>query len=262
MINFTVKSLITLLVTSSALLLIPMRSDAQVNMSTLAQVAKSCQEDVLSSNYYERMEFDANLINYLGVNDKNDNQKRITYCINNRYHYSLVLTKYPWLASTGEILPGYPGSVVVGTLAKYFGGVYHTTSILECIANEDVSSEQCSLVARFIASETAFRKVPYFNAFGLNQSYTVNVCPSCVVAHDQVSGSKKEILTAFIKWFITLDKPQRRELISLLGDGDEASELRQALINQSSEAVNEYSRVRARVQEQEQEQRRQELLGQ
>ncbi|MEH2300664.1 MAG: hypothetical protein V7K88_17100 [Nostoc sp.] len=50
-------------------------------------------------------------------------------------------------------------------------------------------------------------------------------------------------------------------MISLLGDGDEASHLRQALINQSSEAENEYLRVRARVQEQEQEQRRQELLG-
>ncbi|MEH2057940.1 MAG: hypothetical protein V7K97_17610 [Nostoc sp.] len=52
MINFTVKSLIALVVTSSALLLTPMRSDAQVNMNRLAQVAKSCQENVLSSNYY------------------------------------------------------------------------------------------------------------------------------------------------------------------------------------------------------------------
>ncbi|MEH2162976.1 MAG: hypothetical protein V7K38_18600 [Nostoc sp.] len=261
MINFTVKSLIALVGTSSALLLTPMRSDAQVNMNRLAQVAKSCQEDVLSSNYYERMEFDQNVINLLVINNKNYNQKVIAYCIDSRYHYSLLLTKYPWLASTGEILPGYPGSVVVGTLAKHIGA-YNKTSILECITNEDVSSEECSFTRKFIAWGEPFR---YWknNPSTLieNENYPVIVCPSCVVAHDQVSGSKEEILTAFIKWFITLDKPQRRELISLLGDGDEASHLRQVLINQSSEAVNEYSRVRARVQEQEQEQRRQQLLG-
>lgn len=48
MINFTVKSLITLLVTSLALLLTSMRSDAQVNMKLLSQVAESCQKDTFS----------------------------------------------------------------------------------------------------------------------------------------------------------------------------------------------------------------------
>lgn len=231
----------------------------------ITQVAKSCQEDILSSNYYKRMEFEPNVIKYLVMDYKNYNQEynqeRITNCINNRYHHSLVLTKYPWLASTGEILPGYPGSVIIGTLAKYFDSVYQT-SILECIANEDISSKQCSFTKNNIANGTPFRKVPDYSALGLNRIYTVNVCPSCVVAHDQVSGSREEILTAFIKWFITLEKPQRRELISLLGDGNKAIELRQALRDQSEEAVNEYLRVRARVQEQEQERRRQELLGQ
>ncbi|MBN3888252.1 MAG: hypothetical protein HWQ43_03425 [Nostoc sp. JL31] len=44
MINFTVKSLITLLVTSSALLLTPMRSDAQVDMKVLSQVAEAARK--------------------------------------------------------------------------------------------------------------------------------------------------------------------------------------------------------------------------
>jgi hypothetical protein len=51
------------------------------------------------------------------------------------------MTKYAWLDSTGEILPGYPGSVLVGSLANYFEGIYHTTSILDCIANQNLSTD-------------------------------------------------------------------------------------------------------------------------
>ncbi|MHC5765624.1 MAG: hypothetical protein ACYTXI_08325 [Nostoc sp.] len=253
MIRFTVKGLITLVLTSSALFLTPIRSDAQVNMNRLVKVAKSCQEDVLDPNYYKRMGLPLNDIYF---QNKSIIQKRITSCINSRYHYSLILTKYPWLDSTGEILPGYPGSVLVGSLAKYFDGVYHTTSILDCIANQDLSSEKCSLVARSIASGTAFRNVQYFERY-----YTVNVCPSCVVAHDELSGSEKEIFKAFVQWFLTLETTHRRELISILGDGDEASELRYAIISESNAAVNKYWEVRQGVEEEEQERRRQEVLG-
>ncbi|MEH2079659.1 MAG: hypothetical protein V7K89_06495 [Nostoc sp.] len=249
--NFTVQSLITLLVTSSAFLLTPMRSDAQVNMNRLAQVVKSCQEDMLSPDYYKRMGFSSD---HIYSNNKTQNKQRITYCINSRYHYSLLLTKYPWLDSTGEILPGYPGSVLVGSLAKYFEGIYHT-SILDCIANQDLSSEECPLVARFIANGTALRNGQYYN------DYTVNVCPSCVVAHDEVSGSQQEIFKAFVQWFLTLEKTQRRELISLLGDGDEARELRLVIIGEANTAEKKYLEVRQGVEEQEQERRRQEVLG-
>ena len=251
--NFTIKSLITLLITSSALLLTPMKSDAQVNMTKLAQVAKSCQEDMFSSNYYKRMGFDTNSINRYLRNSYNQ-ERAITDCISSRYHYSLVMTKYAWLDSTGEILPGYPGSVLVGSLANDFEGMYHTTSILDCIANQNLSSEKCPLVASFIANGTVFRGEWFYH-------YTVNVCPSCVVAHDELLGSKKEIFKAFIQWFLTLEKTQRRELISLLGDGDEASKLRLAIISESKAAVKKYWEVRQDVQEQEQERRRQEVLG-
>jgi hypothetical protein len=53
--KFTVKGLIALFVTSSALFLTPMRSDAQVNMKRLAQVADSCQKDVPFKKYYQQM---------------------------------------------------------------------------------------------------------------------------------------------------------------------------------------------------------------
>jgi hypothetical protein len=95
---------------------------------------------------------------------------------------------------------------------------------------------------------------------GLIRDYLPYVCPSCVVAHDEVSGSQEAILKAFIEWFIKLDKPQRREVISLLGD-DNDSTLRHSLNNESEKAVEEYKETRGRVQQQEQERRKRELLG-
>ncbi|MFN6454316.1 MAG: hypothetical protein RM022_019200 [Nostoc sp. EfeVER01] len=58
------------------------------------------------------------------------------------------MTKYPWLDSTGEILPGYPGSVIVGVLATLFGSS-DKTFILDCIANQDVSSEGTFKIINF-----------------------------------------------------------------------------------------------------------------
>ncbi|MEH2335486.1 hypothetical protein [Nostoc sp.] len=256
MIKFTLKSLITLVLTSSTLFLTPMRGDAQLNMNRLAQVAKSCQEDILSFNYYKRMGFNnTDVINEYIKNSYNQEQA-IRHCIYYRYHYSLLLTKYPWLDSTGEILPGYPGSVVVASLATVFGSS-DKTSILDCIANQDVSSQECSLTGSIIGSGGFFRNTIQ----NWYTSYKVNVCPSCVLAHDEVSGSREEILKAFIKWFLTLEKTQRREVISLLGDGDEARELRSVIMGESNAALKKYLEVRQRVDEQEQEQRRQEVLG-
>ncbi|MEH2014369.1 hypothetical protein [Nostoc sp.] len=256
MMKFAVKSLITLVVTNSFFLLTPMRSDAQVNMNRLVQIAKTCQEDILSSNYYKRMGFDIDDIDYY-IKKSSKQQEAITSCIYSRYHYSLVLTKYPWLSSTGEILSGYPGSISVSYLAHLFGDSYHT-SILDCIANQDISSEECSFTRYKINDVDLFRRIPteYWH-----KSYIVNTCPSCVVVHDDVSGSREEILKAFIKWFFTLDKAQRRELIYLLGDGDEARELRLVIIREANAAVKKYWEVRQGVEEQEQERRRQEVLG-
>ena len=94
-----------------------------------------------------------------------------------------------------------------------------------------------------------------------NSSYLIHTCPSCVVAHNNVRGSQTIIFQSFIKWFFTLEKPQRRELISILGDDDKARELRQSIYNESETAVKKYWEVRQGIEEQEQEQRRRELLG-
>lgn len=246
--KFTVKGLIALFVTSSALFLTPMKSDAQVNMKSLAEVADSCQKDIPSKKYYQQM-----LLNV----DKWDNSD-LEQCIYSRYHYSLILDKFPELASTGEILPGYPGSVAVGKLASTFNTFRYNGSrrqLLECIIAKNISDDVCNTSRLSISNDQKYR------SYSALSSYLPYVCPSCVVAHDEVSGSREAILKAFIEWFIKLDKPQRREVISLLGDEDEAITLRYSLKKESEKAVEEYQETRARVWQQEQERRRRELLG-
>lgn len=245
MMKFTVKGLIALFVTSSALFLTPMRSDAQVNMKSLAEVAKSCQKDVPSKEYYQQM-----LLNFNSSLDE---------CIRSRYHYSLILDKFPELASTGEILPGYPGSVAVGQIARIFGS-YDRQNLLDCIIANDTSSNACRQISIKIYDIGEYRD--HFRANSNKISYYLPyICPSCVVAHDEISGSPDVILKAFIKWFLTLDKPQRREVISILGDDDKARQLRYLLDNESNAARREYWEARQRVEQDEKERRRRELLG-
>jgi hypothetical protein len=251
-VKLTVKTLITLVVAGSALLLTPTKSHAQVNMKTLAEVAKSCQKDVVSRRYYQQMLF----------NSEDFTSSANTFiepCVSIRYHYSLVLEQFPGLSSGGEIIRGYPGSVVVGLLAYnplHVSGD-NRTGLLDCLISEDASSDVCSWTSN-IAAGVKLRSSFQPSVWGW---YLIYVCPSCVVAHDEVSGSQTVILRAFMKWFLTLDKSERRQVMSLLGDEDNARNLRRNLYQESREAIEEYREARARVEQQERERRRQELLG-
>lgn len=233
-----VKRLITLFLKSII-------SDAQVNMKILTEVTKSCQQDVFSQEYYQQMLLDIDQWN-------NHDLEKCIYC---RYHYSLILDKFPELASIGEILPGYPGSVALGQLVSTFG--YNRSismNFLSCVIANNTSSDVCSH-SREISKGTKYR------SNGLISYYLPYVCPSCVVAHDEVSGSQETILNAFIKWFLKLNKRQKIEVISLLGDENKAIQLRRSLSNESEKAVEKYREIRARVWQQEQERRIRELLG-
>ncbi|MFM6106613.1 MAG: hypothetical protein ACKPEO_13610, partial [Sphaerospermopsis kisseleviana] len=55
MMKFTAKSLIALFVTSSALLLTCMRSDAEVNIKILTRLAENCRNSVGSETYYQQI---------------------------------------------------------------------------------------------------------------------------------------------------------------------------------------------------------------
>ncbi|MDB9446371.1 hypothetical protein [Anabaena sp. CS-542/02] len=253
--KLTVKTLITLVVAGSALLLTPIKSHAQVNMTTLAEVAKSCQKDAVSPRYYQQMLFNSEDFTFI---EQNANAF-IELCIRERYHYSLVLEQFPGLSSGGEIIRGYPGSVVVGLLAAKGARWTSVNGLLDCLISEDASSNVCSSTRGTIGiggeprPENPFRWSEF--------EYLIYVCPSCVVAHDEVSGSGTVILRAFMKWFLTLDKSERRQVMSLLGDEDNARNLRDNLSQESREAIEEYREARARVEQQERERRRQELLG-
>ncbi|TAE57431.1 MAG: hypothetical protein EAZ87_16245 [Nostocales cyanobacterium] len=248
MMKFTVKGLIALFVTSSVLFLTPIRSNAQVNMKTLAEVAKSCQKDVPSKKYYQQML----------VNVSRWNNTDLVGCIGFRYHYSLILDKFPELASAGEILPGYPASVAVAQLAVFsFSDQIKYLDLLDCIIANNTFAKVCRYSNRILSSQG----MKYRTQYSLMSHYLPYICPSCVVTHDEVFDSQESILKAFIEWFIRLDKSQRRKVISILGDDNQAFQLRQSLGNETEAAQKKYEETRASVQQQEQERRRQELLG-
>lgn len=111
--KFTLKTLLAMLLTCSAILLKPQSSSAQVNTSLLTEVVKSCQQDALSPEYYERMRISW----YHWV--LNRNNESVEDCINVQYFHSLVLSKLPSLTSTSEMLPEYPGSAAVSLIAFF-----------------------------------------------------------------------------------------------------------------------------------------------
>lgn len=260
MIKFTIKSLVAIAVTISAVLLTAQSSNAQVNMKMLSEVAKSCQEDAASVDYYQKMG-----IKQVGTQDlaeslNNDPTSFIKRCIFDRYHYSLVNSKFTWLQSTGEMLPGYPGSVAVAAIAAQFPNEgYMHLKLLNCIVTQDASSKECELA---IIPNLSLGRYKHRENFGYSYTnqYLIYVCQSCVVTHDDILSTQK-IMNSFIQWFLTLDKPQRRELMSILGDESSAQGLRAYTHSEASQAVKEYQEARERVQKQEQEKRRQELLG-
>jgi hypothetical protein len=178
----------------------------------------------------------------------------------------LLLSRSSWLNSTEEVITGYPGSVIVGNLASVYANddpYRDKKRFLDCLISQDVSSNVCEYTRRNIALGNKYSNETQYGDLYLSyhSGYLAYVCPSCFVAHDEVSGSQNLILNAFIEWFLKLDKPQRREIMSLLGDDDKARQLRWLLKKESEAAVEKYKEARKRVEQQEQERRRQELLG-
>lgn len=241
--NYPIKALLMVFTTTTAILLTPKITFAQVDYSLLTEVAKSCQEDALSPQYYKSAD-----INFSGMTKNNP---YIEYCIKARYFHSLVLSKLPWLASKGELVPGYLGSVAVSLMALHGDQDYKYTELVNCIISQNGSSQECR------SSALQHLSWLYWNTklsgHHLDAAY---ICPSCVVASNDISSEEK-MADAFIQWFLTLDKPQRREMISLLLNVN----IRVDMLMNSNEAVSKYIEIRQRVEQQEQEQRRIDLLG-
>lgn len=244
-------------------------SMAQVNMNFLSEVAESCQKDVSSSKYYQQIGYKEGTTLNSSYTDA-----YLQSCIESRYFYLTVISKLPWLVSSEEMISGYLSAVAVSQIAKATStqGRYTIwtpivySNFLDCLASKDSSSKECSnersLTALYEGSITDTRKFDLFqgSSSGINK-YVGYLCPSCYVAYNNDPSAKK-MMAAFIEWFIKLEKPQRKELMSFLNNeqtknNNSLGEMR----GEARKAWNEYTAIRERMAEEEKERRRRELLG-
>jgi hypothetical protein len=249
------KVLLTILIACSGILIKPQIALAQVDMSILAEVAQSCQQDALSSKYYKKMLFDDDTIKNF---DKID---YISVCIYNRYHHSLMMSKFPWLTSAGEIIPNYPGSVAVSLMSSSQLYQYRDqTLLIDCIASQNSSSQECLNSPAHRAFNLDGKKIRDANRWSRIEEAYVYICPSCVIAHDD-DPSGQSMVRGFIKWFISLDKSKKREVISFLGEEDQSFTIRRNLQEEADRAVKEYQETREKIKRQEINRRREEVLN-
>lgn len=267
--NYLLKPLLMIFATATAILLTPKMTFAQVDYSSLTEVAKSCQVDVLSPEYYEKIGFS---VSKVGFDDPDPIVIRAQYdpyylasCIKARYYHLLVLSKLPWLASSGNIISGYPGAAAVSLISLNYeqGQAGSTTGVLECLVSQDSGSQECSNSGGFWAAfnlSSSDSKIKDMTTPSLRIASYIYMCPSCTVAVDETLSMEK-MTDAFIKWFLTLDKPRRREVMSILGDEDAQRANRRNMEGEAQKAVQEYKQARQRVEQKEQEQRKVDILG-
>ena len=248
--NFVFKNLVATCVAGIAISLTPKASVAQVDKSLLTEVASSCQQDVLSTEYYQQLGHQKGFIP--GDYYEDDLLRK---CITSRYFYSLVLYKFSWLASTEEMLPGYPGSVAVAQLANRSGSG-NGSDVIDCLASQDKSSEECTNSYTFEALYSG----DIDNSDRLTKYHTYGyMCPSCYATYNDYPSGRK-MIGAFIEWFMGLEPSHRKELVSILGD--EQTQLKNVDIikREADRAWYEYKEIRERIAEEEKEQRRRELF--
>ena len=264
--NLVGKITMATCISSVAILSTAKATVAQVNMDFLTEVVESCQKDVFSEKYYQQMG--------LKVMERfeNDSSSYLKNCIQSRYFYLQLISKLPWLVSTEEIIPGYPGSVVASRIAHNKQRLYNSSdnSMLDCLASGNKDSQECSnsvfgqeSLYNLIASNRSVRKFSFDNYhFAVSQrgARLGYLCPSCFVAYNN-NPSKTKMIGAFIEWFTKLEKSQRKELISILGDEQAQEKNRNSMIEEADKAWSEYAAIRKRMAEEEKERRRRELLG-
>ena len=258
--NFVLKSLIATCVTGIAVLLTPKTSVAQVNMGLLSEVVGSCQKDVYSLEYYNE-KLGLTHITYVTKNWEQGEQ----YCISSRYFHSLVLSKLPWLASAGEMLPGYPGSVAVSQIAITmiprlyripYTQINYPNKFLDCLITQNSYSEECTNTGYgWYAGGNPDDSVKRDSA----HSMIAWMCPSCYVAYNNYPSAKR-MVGSFIEWFMKLEPSHRKELMSILGDEQTQRNNRVNMRKEARRAWEEYKVIRKRIAEEDKEQRRRELF--
>jgi hypothetical protein len=245
---FNFKSALVMLTFSTMSLFLQAPTQAQVNKQLLSDVIKSCQRD-MSIDYFRRM----GILVREELNTKPSSQSQKN-CIRFRYYYGSVIEQLPWLPDSGEIVPGYSASVALSSIA----GSATEEKILECVTSKDFDGvNECSWIE--IKSYYSSGSVQQYRKLEVSTVlvfFIPNVCPKCVVAHDDASRS--ELNRGFINWFLSLDKSKRRDVVSLLSSND----IKQNLSNKTRMAVEAYEDALTKIEQDEKAQRRRNLLGQ
>lgn len=259
--NFVFKTLVATCVAGIAIFLTPKASVAQVDKSLLTEVASSCQQDVFSMEYYQQLGHNSEF----NPDDYSEGEidNLLSQCIKSRYFYSQVLYKFPWLASTAEMLPGYPGLAAVSLIADNnygYSGEFNS-GIIDCLVSQDKNSDECyrshNLEGLYFSDIDYSKKLDVFN-YSENSSY-VYVCPSCYVTYNNYPSGRR-MIGSFIEWFMGLEPSRRKELVSILGDGQTVRINRANMNEEADRAWSEYKELRERIAEKEKAQRRRELF--
>ena len=248
--NFVFKNLVATCAAGIAIFLTSKASVAQVDKSLLTEVASSCQQDVLSTEYYQQLGHQKGFIP--GDYYEDD---LLSKCITSRYFYSLVLYKFSWLASTEEMLPGYPGSAAVALIVSEVPVSAAVIDVMDCLASQDKNSKECtdSYSLKNLYQGHADNSYKYDSP-----GYSF-MCPSCYVAYNNYPSGRK-MIGAFIEWFMKLEPSRRKELVSILGDEPTQKSNVKIMLEESHSAWYEYEDTRERIAEEEKEQRRRELF--
>jgi hypothetical protein len=246
---FNFKSALAMLTFSAMSLFLQAPTQAQVNKQLLSDVIKSCQRD-MSIDYFKRMGI---LVRELNTEPSSWRQKN---CIWQRYYYVSVIEQLPWLPNSGEIMPGYSASVALSLISGENSANLPTEEkILECVTSKDFDGgNECSWIKIKLYYDEQYRKIHVGTAL---DKFLPNVCPKCVVAHDDASRS--ELNRGFINWFLSLDKSKRRDVVSLVSYG---SEMQRNLGNKTRMAGQAYEDALKKIEQDDKEQRRRNLLGQ
>ena len=239
---FNFKSALAMLTFSTMSLFFQAPTQAQVNKKVLAEVIKSCHRD-MNVEYFTRMGFESGIALY------RTNEQNILYtrreCVKYRYKHLSLIEQTTWLPYSGEIISGYSGSVAISSVLSE-SHPSDGEQILSCFADQNPNSQDCIFFSRDVINRGDGHGVvmlPY-------------ICPKCLVAVSDASNF--EINRGAINWFLSLDKPKRREIASMLT----SQTIRDDLEKKASNAANTYQEALRKLEQDDKEQRRRNLLGQ
>jgi len=242
--NFGFKSALAILTFSAMSLFSQAPSHAQVNKKLLSDVIKSCHRD-MNDEYFKTMGFE--------ISESSEGNLSLSLrrnCINVRYRHFAMIEKVAWLPYSGEIVQGYSASVAIHVLSLINSS---GEDFLSCIVSQDPNSQICRV--RLTGIEQLNHGRGRLGVYDMPNLVSY-LCPKCVIAYDD--STSVDLRRGVIRWFLSLDKPKRQEIISFFSSGEIFRNSR----SQASNAVNVYDEALRKIEQEGKERSRRDLLGQ